>query len=466
MEFYGIKNITEKDLNFSYDKYYKELALNLKKVTDKKLQDDLRKKEQETFSNSNKIQIDLEKLKSDFIDLILDENSIKYLWIIYSKYNNNENYIDKISTILKRENTIIRGGTNTYKMNGWMAHTLYVYQIANYNIPKNIEITNFNGSKESKEQLNELHNIYETLSFESRFLLKVFCLIHDIGVIEDITYHDVLGSKYVEKVLEEIGLTQNKLDENKIKISLENLIKTLQILISYHTLISALSTEANDEFVEQSFRNLIENIPEIANIKKQIPEVLFVMGYSDITGVDESIMDDSKYQRTKDCYIFFKEIINGEKHNRNKEKVAIERICDTAGKIKFEVLKNKLDDILKSYNIDKNEFIENMYNLRLMRYVSPLMKSLNDINLTIKVYAELLNLISYIEGKEKLKVYTIYFMPKAHESKFVEEIKNNNFFVAIDKMKSENIKFAEIGKIQIEINSEKETVFISINENN
>ena len=57
MEFYGIKNITEKDLNFSYDKYYKELALNLKKVTDKKLQDDLRKKEQETFSNSNKIQI-------------------------------------------------------------------------------------------------------------------------------------------------------------------------------------------------------------------------------------------------------------------------------------------------------------------------------------------------------------------------------------------------------------------------
>jgi len=156
-------------------------------------------------------------------------------------------------------------------------------------------------------------------------------------------------------------------------------------------------------------------------------------------------------------------IINEEKHNRNKEEVAIERICDTAGKIKFEVLKNKLDDILKSYNIDKNEFIENMYNLRLMRYVSPLMKSLNDINLTIKVYAELLNLISYIEGKEKLKVYTIYFMPKAHESKFVEEIKNNNFFVAIDKMKSENIKFAEIGKIQIEINSEKETVFISIN---
>lgn len=157
MDIYGIKNIMEEDLKFEFDKYYKQTAIKLKSTKEEEERNKTRKESQENLSSSNNIEIDLKKLKEDFIKLILDENSSKYLWILYSKYNGEENYIDKISEILKKENEIIRGGTNTYKMNGWMAHTLYVYQIVNDNIANNKEILNFNGKEENKNQVKELN---------------------------------------------------------------------------------------------------------------------------------------------------------------------------------------------------------------------------------------------------------------------------------------------------------------------
>ena len=331
-----------------------------------------------------------------------------------------------------------------------MAHTLYVYQISNYNIAKNIEIVNFDGNKDNKNQLEELHKLYENLSIESKFLLRIFCLIHDIGVIEDVKYHDILGAKYVEKVLEEIGLTQKELEKNNIKISLRDFTKILQGIIKYHTLITSLSAESNDDYVEYAYRNLIENISDIKNIKKQIPEILFIMSYGDIIAVDESLMDIEKYQRTKEGYIFFKEITENKPHIRNKEKIAIDRICDTAGKIKYETLKQELDYILEKNNINKSEFIEDMYNIRLMRYTGPLMKTVNDVSLTIKIYNELFKLITCIEGREALKEYTILFVPDRHENEFVKEFKNDNFFKCIEKMKEERQEFAEFGNTRLE----------------
>lgn len=103
MDIYGIKNIKEEDLKFEFDKYYKQTAIKLKSTKEEEERNKIRKESQENLSSSNNIEIDLKKLREDFIKLILDENSSKYLWILYSKYNGEENYIDKISEILKKK---------------------------------------------------------------------------------------------------------------------------------------------------------------------------------------------------------------------------------------------------------------------------------------------------------------------------------------------------------------------------
>ncbi len=381
----------------------------------------------------NDVNIDITPLKYNFINVIKSENSAKYLWILYSKYENGENYIDKISNILKQENSIIRGGTNTYKLNGWMAHSLYVYQIVNYNIAYNIELVNFSGNKENIEQIRELHCIYNKLSENSKFILKIFTLIHDIGVIEDVKFHDKLGSKYVEQVLNEIGI-----NEGNIPIDLKDFIKTLQVLIKYHALITSLSSEGSDLYVENEYKKLLGQI----YIKKELPPILLLLAYGDVVAVDEILMDTEKYQRIKDGYKFFEQITYGKKAKRDKKKVAIERICDIVGEHKIQKLITQFDYILEKYNISKYQFVEDMYNIKLMRYTGPLMKTLNNTELAIKILYELFELIGYFEGKEALKDYTIIFVPNAHENDFVEQFQNNNFFECIKQMKNnENNEF-------------------------
>ena len=126
MDIYGIKNITQKELEFDYDKYYKDMALILKRTENKEEQNILREKARNDFNLFlDNIKIDLKVLNQSFVHLLLDINSAKLLWILYSKYDGKKNYIDKISSTLRKENEVIRGGTNTYKMNGWMAHTIY-----------------------------------------------------------------------------------------------------------------------------------------------------------------------------------------------------------------------------------------------------------------------------------------------------------------------------------------------------
>lgn len=430
----GIKNVTENILNFDYDKHYKQIGLMLKNANSEKQIKQIKQNSIEQLNLLLKdVDINMEILKDNFIEVILNGKSAKYLWILYSKYKNNENYIDMLSSILKRENEVIRGGTNTYKMNGWMAHTLYVYQIVNDNIANNIEITNFNGNKENIEQVKELHKIYNKLSKQSKFLLKIFALIHDIGVIEDIKFHDKLGSKYVEKVLKEIGINQEVIKQADVLMELKDFIKILQEMIKYHTLITSLSSESSDLYVENEYKRLLTELPKIDYIEREIPSILFLLSYGDVIAVDESLMDIEKYQRIKDCYNFFVQVNKGKKQ-RNKEKVAIERICDMIGENKVQNLESKFDYILQKYNIQKEQFVEDMYNIKLMRYTGPLMKTLKDTEMTIKIYYELFELIGNIEGKDKLKNYTIIFVPDKHENDFVEQFRNGNFFECIRQM--------------------------------
>ena len=359
---------------------------------------------------------------------------------------------------------MIRSGTNTYKINGWMTHTLYVYQIINNNISKNIELSNFNGDIKNKIQIQELNQIYNELNIESKILLKIYALIHDIGVLDGVQNHDENGMKYVEKVLEEIGLTEKELEKNNIKIRLQDFVQILKIVIKYHTLITSLSTEGSDKYVENSYRNLISAIPDVETIKNNIPRILLILAYADIIAVDDSLMNLEKYNRIKEGYYFFESVTQNKIPVRDKEKVAIERICDTVGKVTYESLKKLLDNILEKYSIDKSNFIEDMYNIKIMKFAGPLMKTVNNVELTIRIYSEIFGIISKTGGKEAIREYTIVFLPDKHENDFVEQFENGNFFKGAEIMKDTNedeVIYRNI-KIKKEINNDGKCLYISV----
>lgn len=189
---------------------------------------------------------------------------------------------------------------------------------------------------------------------------------------------------------------------------------------------------------------------------------MLIFAYGDIIAVDESLMDLGKYNRIKEGYYFFEAVTQNKIPTRDKEKVAIERICDMAGKITYEELKELLDNILKKYEIDKNTFIQDMYNIKIMRYTGPLMKTLNNIELTIKIYYEIFELIGKKEGKNSLEDYTIIFVPDKHENDFVEQFKNGNFFKCVEKMKETKANETTYEHIKIENGVDSEGKYLHI----
>lgn len=189
---------------------------------------------------------------------------------------------------------------------------------------------------------------------------------------------------------------------------------------------------------------------------------MLIFAYGDIIAVDESLMNIEKYERLKEGYDFFEAVTQNRVPIRDKEKVAIQRICDTVGKITYIELKKSLDDILIKYRINKISFINDMYNIKLMRYTGPLMKTLNNLELSIKIYYELFELIRKIEDEESIKDYTIIFVPDKHENCFVEQFENGKFFKCIEIMKQTNKNEALYENVKIDRGIDYEGKYLHI----
>ena len=130
-----IQEIDDEILLYEYDKFYKNSSNKLRNIIDEKELINQRKREREYLQNTlhlDKVKIDLEGLKTNFVEILKNENSHQLLWLLNSKYLDNtysKNYLDEVSPIILKSNQVIKGGINVYKINGWMTHTLYYERI-------------------------------------------------------------------------------------------------------------------------------------------------------------------------------------------------------------------------------------------------------------------------------------------------------------------------------------------------
>lgn len=442
MENMILKVIDDEILSYEYDKFYKNSSDKLRNIIDEKELTNQRKKEREYLQNTlhlDNVKISLDKLKTNFTEILKDENSHQLLWFLNSKYLDDtysRNYLDEISPIIFKSNQVVKGGINTYKINGWMTHVLYVYQIVNYNIAKNIVPINFDEDSKNYmvDIIKELHEIYCTLNTTLRFILKLFCFVHDIGVVESEKDHAICGKKYVEEIIEDLNITQEFLDINDINISVENLIKIIKAMIEYHIIYSLLSGEGSDAFVENGYKTFLQDIKGTNVNQRDISKILFLFTIGDIIAVNEIIFDEVKYRRLKETYKFFNEIIEEKPHSRNIQEVALERLSDLTGETDKNKIKNVVDKVMEESKNNSKEFLENLYDLEHFFHFVAIMKSLNDTEYTIKLINNLMQLIIQKEGKVAIKDTTITWIPNNKSRQAVTNIKNGTVFRCINQL--------------------------------
>lgn len=449
-----IKDLFSKELiEYDYDQFYREFCLKLKGINESQREEIT----SEFLKRLPKSDIKIDNIKREFMDILMDENSAKYLWILY-----NNNLLNDVSEIFKKSNEVTRGGVNTYKILGWMVHVIYVYQIVNYNIANNIKLKNYNNNMQKAKNIKELHQMYNNMEYTSKFILKIFTLIHDIGVINEVANHDIHGVKYVEQIINDIGINDKTLLKYKIDINTEDLIKTLKLMIREHVLINRLSGEASDLYVKERYGNILKELEDVNIEKEDIASILTLLGFADLIAVDESLLNDAKYNRIINTYNFFLDITNQKESNRDKTKVAIERFCDMLGTEDFEKTKIEVEKILSNLNIDSNIFWNDLYNIRLFDYTGPLMKYINNLSYSVKILYRIIELAKNRLGEDVLSRVLINFNPKSSDSEFKKQIEQGMFFECIEQLKNSDKYIQKNENVKIEIKHEERYISINI----
>lgn len=456
------ENLEKQILEFEYDVYYKKMGQYLKEIQSEEefLKEKRRlRKEVENALKIDKTQIDIQELKQNFASILLNENSSEILWMLNSIFIDEDykiTYLDMISDVFKKANQAVRKGVNIYKANGWMTHSLYVYQIANKNIAKNIVPNNFKTDEKKIDFIEkcfaELHQEYLELDNTSRFIFKLTALIHDIGVAYSVKEHGYHGQKFVDQVLKDIGISDIFLKENHIETTLENLSILEKAILKDHTIYTGVSSEFSDKFVDKRYRELMEKV-EIANFdKKKVTSILYMFTVCDVIGVTEAIFDEQKIKMLKEAKKFFYEIIENKEHDRDKKEIAAHRIGDLIGVYDIEKIKKQSEDTMLKFNIDSQIFWERLYYAGQFWFFLAIMK---EIAVNFEFVIRTLNCIFEVTvskyGEQAIEDLATTWIPNNHEKQAIKNMEDETFFKAMDLLRASDKNTVEYGKNKLSI---------------
>lgn len=467
------ENIEKRVLEFEYDIYYKQMSESIKRISnEEEFIKERRKfrKNLENLLNVNKALINIDELKRNFPNILLEENSAQILWMLNSIYIDedcNISYLDTVSEIFKKSNKVVRKGVNTYKTNGWMTHVLYVYQVANENISKNIIPNNLKRDSQKftfvKECFEELHKEYLELDNTLKFILKLTALIHDIGVVESVKDHGLHGQKFVEQILKDIGITDEFLRKNNININLEKLQILQKAILKDHTIYTGVSSEFSDYFVDLQYKEFLEKV-HIAGIDKgKITSVLYMFTISDVIGVNESIFDEQKLRLLKRAKEFFFEIIENKEHKREKEIVAVERVCDFVGNYDVNKIKLQSEEVMRKYNINIKNFWNRLYDIGQFWFFLAIMKDLAiNFEYVIRTLDSIFEVTASRFGEENIKTLSVTWVPNNHEKQAIKNMENESFFEAMNLFRNSNKDIIKFEKNKISAHENNKRIYLEI----
>lgn len=405
--------------------------------------------------------IDIKKIKKEVASLIIDERSFQIFWYLNAVEVSGHSVLDEFSPLFMETNKVTRGGINTYKLNGWMVHVLYVYQIVTYNIPYGIPPKSFSNDI-IQNTFSELEKVYKLLTPSFRVILKIYALIHDIGVVDGVQHHDVDGEKYVKQVLNDLELTDSFW--RKYNFTLQDAIAILQVLVANHTLINKISGEESDLSIKDRCDGIklkLKNTTKIINYSN-LAICYYLLGIADLIAVDDSLYTLKKYTLVYGSYQYLESIFVGRPIMRNKEEVALLRLSEMVHETTYNDIALDTRIILQKNNMDYSEFCEGLFWTYHIEYATAFLKPLCNLEYVILILSKLINYVRTFFGTEKLTHLNIIFNSAIDNVKLKKGIENGEFINLIDQL-NRNILCVKSHNLDITYVLQDNTFYITTN---
>jgi hypothetical protein len=421
-----IINILRINVNndFSYAKYYRnhgDLLSKLEKSPTEKEKLPFRIKLSELEKTKpkipekirNRIKNELEDVKEDFIYLFLQPDSYFLLWLFNEIEINDKSILSAISSVINKLSSVTRGGINIYKRNGWMIHVLYGYQLINYNIPRGYLPDTISWQNNLNVTFVKLMEFYNNLSPDYKIVLNICYFLHDIGVIDGVQDHSKNGPKYVPIILKDLNINREQLKRYGICIDYLDLEEILKILIENHTLINLVSGEYSDEAIIEKMilikYSLSKNTTLCNFYHNELSIMLFIIGVADFIAVDDCLFNLEEFKKILQSYEFIQAIIGEIKLERPVTSIALSRVRVMVKQQYFNCIDSSINNNAIAFNLNRDTFMEIIYNIRRIEYCIAILKPMNDPGISIKILFILCKIIKYKFGVDKAKSTKIIF---------------------------------------------------------
>lgn len=377
--------------------------------------------------------VEIKKIKKEVGSLIMYERSFQAFWYLNAVEVCGHSVLDEFSPLFLETNKIIREGINTYKLSGWMVHVLYVYQIITYNIPYGSPPKSFSNDI-IRNTFLELENVYKLLTPSFKVILRVYALIHDIGVVDGVQHHDIDGEKYVDQVLNDLGLTDSFW--RQYNFTFQDAVAILQVLVANHTLINKISAEESDISIKDrcdAIKLKLKNVTRIINYS-DMAICYYLLGVADLIAVDDSLYTLKKYNLVSGSYQYLKSVFVGKTLLRNKEEIALLRLGEMVHETTYNEIALDTQNILQKNNMSYSEFCEGLFLTYRIEYATAFLKPLYNLEYAILVLAKLINYVRVFWGEEKLIYLKIVFDSTIDNAKFKTEIEKGEFTDLVDQL--------------------------------
>lgn len=412
------------------------------------------------FSRNGNISLEIDRIRNEISTIILDPRGYQVFWFLNAIEVSGHSALDEISRIFLQSNRVVRGGINTYKLSGWMAHVLYVYQIVTHNIPTGMPPTFFKGKDEVCNTFQKMQEVYMKLSPKFKVIISVYALIHDIGVIDGVQRHDLDGEKYVEQILEDLELTEEFW--NQYSITFGEAIRILKVLVTNHTLINKISAEDSDRSIADRCTLIIKKLGNVAQSisLSDLPTCYYLLGMADLIAVDDSLYTLKKYYLATNSYVYLESLFSGMPVARDLEQVALLRLGEMVNETTYSDIKNETKSILKQEDIDYHTFCEYLYQTYRLEYGTTYLKPLNSLKYTILSLYKLMSYVAKTFGTNKLSYLVIAFDATINFSKFKTAIEDGEYFYDIDTL-SEQVLNVQSNNVSISYSTDTNRLSIA-----
>lgn len=341
--------------------------------------------------------IDLAKLQKSPFSLFEDKESHYLLWLCHCIKYEEKSLLAWINDYINNISGVTRGGINTYKRNGWSVHVLYVYQLVHYNFAYNVLPVAFKWDFDAKSIISSFGNEYRKLSSTAKFILKIACFIHDIGVQIAVNDHESLGVSLVEESYSMLEVTSKDFANNGFQFSTKELIYILQVIVGNHQLINQVAAEVSDYMIYEKICE-IKNKAVSDNIKKfiftEFSSVMYLLGASDMMAVDDSLLSEIKFDEISEAKEYIQRVIVTDDYIRDYKKYGIKRLkCFVNDKLK-EASDKTINAFVRENGYSNEEILKFMYEVQGISYGVAAIKPLNDLELSIKFIIALYRIVT------------------------------------------------------------------------